>query len=208
MKRLILNLALLGMSACDKSRGMEIKTYELSRLSHDDAMSLLTPYIREGGRLSGSGRLITVREAPDRIRMIDDILKKYDGGGAAVDVGLDIQVIEADGFATRDSALAYIEPTLRETFKYQGYKLVGETHVQTREDGVFRQRLPDFSVSGRVLRVRTEGSEQRVPLEIEMETKANMLSSNVTATIGKPLVLGQSTSKGAVILVIRSTVNN
>src|SRR5262245_50713739 len=97
-------LLLVTLVACDKQRGMETKTYQLHRLKTDEALELLTPYIREGGRLSGKNTLITVTEKPDRQKVIEELLKKYDGTGEAIDIGLDVQVIEADGFEKTDSA--------------------------------------------------------------------------------------------------------
>lgn len=208
MKRVIVALLLVcSMTGCvDKKRGMEARTYELVRLKNDEAMALLTPYIREGGYISGKDRYITVREKPDRLNMITDLLKKYDGIGEAVDVVMEIQVIQADGVAQRDPAIADVEETLRQMFKYQGYKLVGSTIVRTREDADFGQTTQSFSVSGHVQRVRVTGNDQRVAITIVLRTPKGDLQSTVTATIGKPVVLGQTTGDGAMILVVRPTI--
>jgi type II secretory pathway component GspD/PulD (secretin) len=209
MKRALLLLMLLVAGACDgeRGRGMEIRTYELTRLNMDEALSLLTPYIREEGRLSGKDRLLTIREKPDRLKVIEDLLKKYDGGGESVDVVLNIQVIEADGFTAQDTAIADVEQTLRQMFKYRGYKLLGETRLQAREDAVFGQSTPMFQIQGRVQRLREQNGEKRLPIELRLEIpNAASIASTVTATIGKPVVLGQSTKTGAVILVIRPTI--
>ncbi|HUP88550.1 MAG TPA: hypothetical protein VM100_04345, partial [Longimicrobiales bacterium] len=158
MKRnLILALiafAVVGQTACDKKRDMVTQTYELTRLKNDEAVEMLTPYIRDGGYISGKDKLISVREKPDRQKVIADLLKKYDGGGEAVDVTLDIQVIAADGYEQRDTAIADVEGKLREMFKYRGYKLIGSTRIQTREDEMFVQSNEQFSVNGRMQRVR------------------------------------------------------
>ncbi|MGQ0813735.1 MAG: hypothetical protein ACT4O1_04650 [Gemmatimonadota bacterium] len=208
MKRSILVLALLMLAACDKGRNMETRTYQLSRLTTDDALSLLTPYIREDGRLSGRGQLITVREAPDRLTVIEDMLKKYDGLGQAVDVVLTMQIIWANGYEERDSAIADIEGTLREMFKFRGYRLAGETRVQAREDSDFAQVIPGYELRGRVMRIRQEGDQRRLPIEVMLrgEDHTRQLVSTVTATIGKPVVLGQSGGGGAIILVIRPSL--
>jgi hypothetical protein len=219
MKRLLM-VALLLLAACDRERGMERKTFELHRLSNDDALALLTPYIREGGMVSGKNRLITVREKPDRLKMIEELLSKYDGLGEAVDVVLDVQVIEADGFTTTDTAIADIEQTLRQTFRYRGYRLAGETHIQAREGTNFRRSIGNgfvmgqqnkgFMLEGAVDRVSTTGNEQRIPIQIQLRGPAAEgfveVAGTVTGTVGKPTVLGQSTSKGAVILVIRPSL--
>src|SRR5688572_18233981 len=123
MKRILLILMIVALSACDRTRGMDTRTYTISRLTVDEALQLLTPYITEGGYLSGKSHLITVREKPDRLKVIEDLLKKYDGGGVVQDVAMRIQIVEANGFNARDSSIADIEQTLRGMFKYQGYRL-------------------------------------------------------------------------------------
>lgn len=207
MKCFALGLVLMAVTACDSTRGMEVRSYELSRLTNDEAVALLTPYVRDGGYLAGKNKLISVRERPDRLTLIEDLLRKYDGVGEAVDVVMEIRVIEANGFTTTDPAIADIEQTLRETFKYRGYKLLGQTRIQAREWGVFRQAGPQFTISGRVQRAMVEGNERRIPIEVNLQV-ANMagLESTVTATVGKPVVLGQSTPGGAIILVLRPTI--
>jgi hypothetical protein len=215
MKKLWIIALLLTIGACnDKTRGMEVKSYSLSRLSNEDALALLTPYVREGGYISGKGRLITVREKEDRLKVIDEVLRKYDGLGEAVDVVMNVQIIEANGFTERDSAIADIEQTLRETFKYRGYRLVGETRILAREGTSFRTTTSGgFTLDGEVDRVRPSGNENRVPIELmlrQVHTSGGVapieLGGTITGTIGKPTVLGQSTSQGAIILVIRPSI--
>jgi hypothetical protein len=215
MKRfMMVTFVMLTLVACgDRTRGMEIKTFELSRLSPDEAMTLLTPYISEGGYISGKNKLISVREKPERMKVIDDLLKKYDGIGETVDLVLNFRVIEANGFTQVDSAIVDVEPTLRSMFRYRGYKLIGETQVRSREDASFAQTVPEFRIAGDVQRVRTVGNERRLPLEIQLEVPGQQnrgskvqLGSTVTATVGKPLVLGQSTGSGAYILVVRASI--
>lgn len=208
MKRFVLMLALICLTACgDRTRGMETRSYELSRLSTDEAVSLLTPYIREGGYLSGKNRLISVREKPDRLTLIEDMLRKYDGIGQAVDIALEIRVVEANGFEQQDPALADVEQTLRQTFKYRGYKVIGQALVRAREDGKFSYAGNNFILSGQTQRLTRVGSEQRLPVEIDLQVaKVVGLGSTVTTTIGKSVVLGQSTATGAIILVMKPSI--
>lgn len=209
MKRmLILALIALSLGACEnKSRGMETKTYPISRLSTDETLALLTPYISEGGYLSGKGKFVTVRERPERQAVIANVLKEYDGSAEALDVVLNFQVIQADGFTDKDPAIADVEGTLREMFKYRGYKLIGGAQIRTREDEDFQQQTDVFGINGRVQRVRKSGNEQRIPVTVRLMTRqGSVLQSTVTATLDKPVVLGQSVGDGAVILVIRPTL--
>jgi hypothetical protein len=114
-------------------------------------------------------------------------------------------VIEANGFTGRDEKIADIEASLRETFKYSGYRLIGETQVRTREDSNFEQKVGDFLVQGRVQRMQNN----RFPVEVSLwnpDGRERLLHSTITAAVGKPIVLGQSTKTGATILVIRPSV--
>lgn len=220
MKRLLLVVLLMVLAACDARRNMETRTFTLHRLNNDEALALLTPYIREGGRLSGRGKFITVREDPERLKAIEDVLAQYDGSQTPIDVILHVQVIEADGFSGRDSAIADIEQTLRQTFRYSGYRLAGEAHIQAREGTVFRRSIGrgfvmgqnegGYMLEGRVDRVTTSQKEQRIPIDIQLRGPNQggfvEVASTVTGTMGKPTVLGQSTGNGAVILVIRPSL--
>ena len=206
MKRILLILAIVAAAGCDsRESGMETKTYVIARLTRDEALELLTPYITEGGYLSGKSHLITVREKPERLAVIEDLLKKYDGGGVVQDVAMRIQIVEANGFTARDSAIADIEQTLREMFKYQGYRLAGEALVRAREESPFEQHVSGYKVSGSVGRLLDE----RGPISITLWDKSGarqLLSSTVTATMNKPVVLGQSSEGGAIILIIRPSL--
>jgi hypothetical protein len=58
-----------------------------------------------------------------------------------------------------------------------------------------------------VQRVTAEGNERRIPIEVNLRVgNVAGLESTVTATVGKPVVLGQSTETGAIILVLRPTI--
>ena len=206
MKRMLLIAAIVAFAGCDRAdRGMETKTFVIARLTQEEALELLTPYIREGGRLSGKSHLITVREKPDRMAVIEDLLKKYDGGGVVQDIAMRLQVVEANGFTARDSAIADIEQTLREMFKYRGYRLAGEALVRAREGSQFEQHVSGYKITGTMGRLLAE----RGPIMITLWDKTGsrqLLSSTVTATMNKPVVLGQSSDGGAIILIIRPTL--
>jgi len=203
----MLALLALSLAGCDRTRGMDTKTYPISRLTVDEALALLTPYISEGGYLSGKGKFITVREKPERQTVIANVLREYDGSAEALDVVLNFQVIQADGFTEKDPAIADVEGTLREMFKYQGYKLIGAAQIRTREDEDFQQQTDVFGINGHMQRVRKSGTETRVPVTVRLATRqGQLLQSTVTATLDKPIVLGQSVGTGAVILVIRPTL--
>ena len=75
MKKLMMLAVLLIAIGCDRrTAGMEVRTFQLHRLNNEDAVSLITPYIREGGLVSGKNRLVTVREKPDRLKVIEAVV--------------------------------------------------------------------------------------------------------------------------------------
>ena len=204
MNKLLPAALLMSVLGCGNSRDMETRTFALASMEDKDALALLTPYIGDGGQLSAHERTVTVRESPDRLTLIEELLQRYDGGGDAQDIVFKFQVVEADGFTGRDTAIADVEETLRRSFKYSGYRLLGETLVQVREGGYFRQGGDGFTVEGTVERILRAGAEPRVAVNMGLDVPGRAtLSSTITATLGKPVVLGQSTSDGAIILVIR-----
>ncbi len=211
MKRLALVLLMVIAAGCDDTRGMETRTYKLLQLSLDQAFTLFAPYLRSGGTIAGKDSLITVREKPDRLKVIEDLLKKYDGGGDARDIMLHVQVVQADGFTQRDSALAAIEPLLRRTFRFKGFRTLGQTDVRVREQGTFSQSQHYFTVSGRALKLENAAGETRLPLQITLVITQNdrtgllfgdQMSTTVTTMLGKPMVLGKNIEQGAIILII------
>ena len=128
-------LAALAVSC---SPDLEVRTFELSRLDASEAQALIEPYVfrdREGapgstGQMDG---VLTVREMPENLERIESVLERYDRDAA--EVRLHFQVIEANGFIGEDAAIAELTAELRKLLKYDGYRLVGEAVIQTREGG-------------------------------------------------------------------------
>lgn len=201
----VLALAALALGACDSRRGMTVRTYTLHRMTSQDAMTLLTPYIDEGGYISGKDRLITVRERPAQLDSIATVLKRYDGAPQVV--SLHFQLIEAGDFAGGDSAIARVEAPLRELFRYRGYRRVGEVTVLVMEGGHFRQQQPGLRIEGWV-RELTAGPDARVTLEMEVEGESGSVSTSVSGELGKTLVVGAQTTagSGAVIAAVTPTL--
>ena len=209
MKRMtmaVLALAALALGACQsKSHGMTTRTYPLHRLSSEDAVTLLTPYVGEGGYLSGRSRFVTVRERPAQLDSIAAVLKRYDGAPQVV--SLRFQVIEAGDFAGGDSAIAQVEAPLRELFRYRGYRRVGEVTVLVMEGGHFRQQQPGLRVEGTVLEV-TAGPDAQVTLDMEVEGESGSVATSVSGELGKTLVVGaqKAAGDGAIIAAVTPTL--
>ena len=205
MKKMLmagLALAVLALGACDKRRGMVARTYTLHRLTYQEAESLLTPYVGEGGYISGKDRFITVRERPERLDSITAILLRYDGGPHAVT--LRFQVIEAGDFAGGDSTIARVEAPLRELFRYRGYRLLGEMTMQATEMGGFEGSQPGLHVEGVIHRVISTGPDARINLAVKVESQGSSISTSVGAVPGKTIIIGsqKKTGGGAIIAAV------
>jgi hypothetical protein len=201
-------MLVLLLAACDSGRNLQVRTYELHRLSKDEALTLVTPYVDDGGYLSGSDKLITVRTSPARQGEIATVLAKFDA--APVEVVLHFRVVEANGFTTRDSALADVEPLLRGLFRYDGYRLAREATVQVTEGGKFSQGTGGpTALQGQVERVTRVGNEYRVKVSISLKAPGGAMQSSVTAAAGKTVVVGsqkEGSAAGAWIVVMRPEV--
>lgn len=193
-------------SACDSRRGMAVRTYELHRLGYSEAETLLTPYVREGGFISGKGRLLTVREKPDRLDSIAAVLKRYDGAPRAVT--LHFQVVEAGDFAGGDSAIARVEAPLRELFRYRGYRLLNDATVRAVEGVPFTHQERGVRVSGTVRAVTPTGPDAGVTVEVAVETEGGSVSTAVSGAPGKTLLIGSQKQGGggALILAVQPTI--
>jgi hypothetical protein len=202
----VLALAALALGACDSHRGMVVRTYPLHRLTPDEAVTLLTPYVGEGGYLTGRNRFVTVRERPGQLDSIAAVLKRYDGSPQVV--ALRFQVIEAGDFAGGDTAIARVEAPLRELFRYRGYRLLGEVTVQAMEGTPFRQEQEGLLVAGTVHEVTPAGPDARVTVEVEVTSPSGSVTTSVSGAPGKTLVVGtqKKTGGGAIIAAVTPTV--
>ena len=218
--------ALLAMSCGEE---LEVRTFELLRLDASEAEALIAPYVFEGrkgaeGRTSQIEGVLTVREMPENIARIAEVLDRYDR--AATDVRLHFQIIEADGFSVRDEAIAEVEAELRKLLRYKGYRLMGEAIMQMREGGDYTlQRVisvvtesemgsPMMQIHAGIGRVSRVNDEDTVVLTVSLsDTWGDMLNTTVTVVDGKTLVLGTTSGQtgpdlraGALILVVTPTI--
>lgn len=199
----LLALAALALGACDSHRGMVVRTYPLHRLSTDDAVTLLTPYVGEGGYLTGRSRFVTVRERPAQLDSIAAVLRRYDG--APQTVTLHFQVIEAGDFAGGDSAIARVAAPLRELFRYRGYRLLGEMTVVTLEGGHFLQVQPGLRIDGMVREATAAGPDARVTLDLDVTGGDGSVATSVSGPPGKTLIVGSQKKAGGGAIIAAVT---
>jgi hypothetical protein len=187
---------------------MELRTFQLERMTLETAVPLLTPYIRDGGTISGRGSLITVREEPERLDRIAEILARYD---RPPQVRVVVYVLEAGAFEGA-SGLPF-ETTLRELLPYRGYRLLDDASFSTTQWTTFaREGRSAFTIRGEVKEVRanpTDGSAI-IDLAVEGRTEAGRgdhISSTVSAPFGETIVVASHRSGGegvALIVALRA----
>ncbi len=202
---------------------LEVRTFTLERLDGDEAFGLIEPYVdRDRGAVGISpGGLVTVRELPENLDRIGEVLEEYDRPRSAV--RLQFQLIQANGFDDRDPSIQAVEAELRKLLRYDGYRLVGETVLQLREGGVGSQTLQGslegassdqpafpFTLEASVGPVSTGDQGSSVELWVNLSRFSNdILSTDVNAANGQSLVLGTTSSLtggGALILVVTPTI--
>jgi hypothetical protein len=198
-KMMVLALCCLAVAACDSRRGMQVRTYELHRLTQQQATSLLTPYITEGGMISGQDRLLTVRERPERLDSVAKILRRFDGPPQSV--VLHFQVIEAGDFEGTDPNIARVAAPLRETLRYRGYRLLHEITIPTVAGSPFQHVSQDLRITGQVDQVTPSGPDASVTLAVEVGTQDGSVGATVSGAPGQTLVLGSADRQGGGALI-------
>jgi hypothetical protein len=229
MKAGFATVAAIAAMSCGEE--LEVRTFELSRLDANEAEALIAPYVFEGregaeGRTSLTEGVLTVREMPENLARIAEVLERYDR--AVTDVRLHFQIIEADGFTETDEAIAEVETELKKILRYRGYRLLGEAIMQMREGGGYAQQrvLPgvvnaeygnaSMEIRASIGRVARAGDAASVVLDVGLQDDHGiMLNTTVTIVDGKTLVLGttggqilrEGRRSGALILVVTPTID-
>jgi hypothetical protein len=205
------------LTACS-SRGpsLDTRTFALKYLRGQDAIPIVTPYVyadrpNAKGVFTVSDNAITVRETPDNLDKIARVLAQYDRPRPFI--RLTFHLIEADGAATGDSAIRDVEATLRQLFRFHGYRLVGEGVVSATEKAEVSQMLaaePEhYALTTTVMRLAGAADSATVELGVELVGRGGRFRTTVTIPVGKTAVLGnvQASSKGrTLILTVRPEV--
>jgi hypothetical protein len=128
MKKINLTIlfGLLVIAGCGRTPQLEIETFEVNNIENYQLTQLIEPYIfygREGaaGMYTISDNVLTVRETPDNLARIAEILERYDVRKPSI--MLHVDVIEADG-GDIDPAIQDIADRLRDLFRFTGYERV------------------------------------------------------------------------------------
>lgn len=208
-----LSFAVVAAAACDRGPELEVRTFDLDHIQADEAAEIIEPYVfadREEapGHVSLASRTLTVRETPDNLDRIERVLAEHDRPRPGV--VLHFRIIEADGAAAPDSAIADVVAQLERLFRYDGYRQAGEAVILANPGSAQTFRAgPNYGVSSRVVDVYTGGGSSTVELNVEMGVLGlgTVLETSVKAPIGQTVVLGTTRpeeQRGALILTVRS----
>jgi hypothetical protein len=214
-----LSPAVLLMGACDLlgDPKLDVQTFNLDHRPGYEAAQLIDPYVfgdrAEGpGAMSATDDAITVRETRDNLDKIARVLAEFDRPLPVV--RLRFQLIEADSFRDEDPAIAEVVDELRDLFRFEGYRLMGEAVVAVGGGeasfeqpffGVGEALSEDYVVRG-TAGFRGGAAVRLYEIELWAES-IPVLETSVNATVGQTLVMGGSRARGSgrtLILTVRA----
>jgi hypothetical protein len=218
MRSCHLLLGVLLLAACNRSDASEFRTIPLNYLSTEEALALVTPHLSDDIAVSAPAKdavpaRLALRGPDDKVNELADLIQRFDRPDP--NVQLRFQVIEADGFAGVDSAIADVESALRDLFRFRGYRLVGESLVQSQAPGEAMQRLVGadgtrFEIRASLARVLQQDTASAVSLQVHLlEEGAGLLATNLTIPNGQTVVVGTARSSregNTLILVVRPRI--
>lgn len=164
-------LALCVMAGSLTAQVLETKTIELRHLRPAEAVKLLSPYVRSTGGgvfdVSEKIHIVTVRDVPENIALMEKVLAKYDHSPATI--RLVFQLIEADTgnrLATgsaRNPVGMDLDSTLRSVLKFPTYRLLAQGVATAGEFSNVGQQLANadknstYNLSADVGTIRLSG---------------------------------------------------
>lgn len=212
-------LAGLILAAACTSGSTETRTFDLKRLNANDAERLVSLYVpgdTNNIRVTYDPSAITVSAPPAALKAVEEILNRYDRAPTSNNVVLHFQIIAADDFTTTDTAIAAVESSLRQVFRYRGYRLVadavlrGTPHSDVSQMIIGSDRVP-YNLRSEVGRIAAEDSAKSVQLAISLApyNQAPALRSSVNVPDGQTVIVGSARlgrDQPAIILVVRPTI--
>ena len=199
---LLLTIGIAGCTA-DSPPELQTRTFELLHVEDWVAEALVEPYVyagREGapGKATVVDGKLTVRETADNLMRIEEVLMEFDLPTPVVRITF--QIIEANGNAETDPRIAEVEAALRELFRFEGYRLVGEVMVHgTEGNEVFQEfDVPDLgpsAIEAMIRDVRTDSAGGSVQLEMRFHAGSRtVFGTTVRVRTGQTAVLGRTPS--------------
>ena len=207
-------VGVLLIAGCDGAPPLETRTYELMYLDDGVAAELVGPYVyferpSAPGTITVVEGKLTVRETTENLERIEAVLVRFDRPKPGV--RLRFQLIEANGFESTDPEILDVEQALRDLFRFEGYRLVGEALVNGVEGSYLRQDIPSsagppFHLQTGIADVRTDSAGGSVALEVMLEAwESDILATTVRVRAGQTAVLGSAalrTKEGDTTLIL------
>lgn len=196
---------------------LEVRTYQLEYLETEAAHRIIDPYVfaDRGAMISRDEqtRTITVRETPEMLDRIGEVLQQYDK--VEPSVNLHFRLVEANGGVTADDPrLEEIAEALpRNVFRFDNFRLLGETVMSGVEWSGIAQGVAAagerYHIECNIGEVHETEDGGSVKLEVSLlsNTYGPIFRTAVNAKIGQLIVLGSAQpdpDRGALILAVRT----
>jgi hypothetical protein len=210
----------LGIGGCLGGDGygtLDVRTYQLEYIQPGAAHAIIDPYVfaDRGGMISidDRTRTITVRETPEMLGRIGEVLKEYDRPEPSV--RLHFRIIEANGGSSApDPALEDIAAALpTDVFRFKNYRQVGEAVMMGIEFSNVSQRVGvvdgHFVIEGFIGEIKEAEDGGTVQMQVELlHTQFGpVFETTVNARLDQLLVLGSAqpeVDRGALILAVKA----
>lgn len=202
-------LLLLTIGACSRGPDLDTRTFEVRYADAYRIAEAVEPYVftdreKNPGTMSVTRDLISVRETPDNLAKIERLLAEQDRPQPSV--RLHFKIIRANGRqATADTAIADIEAELRKLFRFERYRLLGETVIAGIAGSEITQlATSDLGIRATIFGVRGRGDSATVSMEVIL-LPGETLKTTVSIPVGETVVLGNAhgMQQGALILTVR-----
>ncbi len=198
--------------ACDSGPGLDTRTFEVQNIDPGEALAMVRPYVYEE-RAAAPGEVtafqggITVRETPENLDRIAEVLRRYDHPKPGV--RLHFQIIEADGFEGEDARIADVRDALDELFRFKGYRLVTEAQIAAMEGTSSSQQFAegdrDFQLRAEVTEVRGSDEHGSVRVSVSLiadDGRSGYVETSLAVPVGQTVVLGSSKPRNAPTLIL------
>jgi hypothetical protein len=200
----------VALAACGRPT-VDTRTFDLHYIRGYEATQILGPYVYADrpdakGQISYTSTAVTVRETPDNLDKIARVLAQYDHPKPLV--RLTFHLIQADGAAVADPAIADVEPTLRKLFRYHGYRMVEEGVFSATDGGQVNQSMGGYAVMAEIHGVSGAGDSATIDLGVRLSGRDVAFSTTVGLPLGKTAVLGNvgEDPRGTLILTVHAEV--
>jgi hypothetical protein len=202
-------------TGCGNEPRLDTRTFELKYLRGGEAERMVGPYVyidrpTAKGMISYTDGTLTVRETPDNLDRIARVLAQYDRPLPLV--RLTFHLIQADGAATSDPAIADVEASLRQLFRFRGYRLVQQGVFSANEGGEVTQQLGsgDYTIAAEIRRVSGNGDSAVVEMRVHLNGRNVRFATDVGVPVGKTAVLGNvgEDPHGTLILTVQPQLIN